>query len=281
MNVVAALRQGTRVLAVVDREPVKAEVLKVVGSPQGVEIHLRSDGNDRVVSPSVIQSIEAQPEFRYGRRGPESDVVNTTKLYNEFPALGLLGMMDARSRGKDPSSFIEDMEREGAEQLAASSKLPTKGSDAPEWKEMGVIFGEVDPKDPLFREVRLPEGWRVMRTNHSMWNELRDGLGRVRAKMFYKAAFYDRSAHVHLNQRYYVKRQYKDENSSEFRQPTRYVVMDEVTQQPIFETEFHDYVSPDARPPGVSSESDYEEALAWLKTNRPDWENAAAYWGWD
>ena len=59
---------------------------------------------------------------------------------------------------------------------------------------MGVVYGE--DVDDLFVNVTLPPSWQVNPTDHSMWSELVDSDGVVRAQIFYKAAFYDRSAFI-------------------------------------------------------------------------------------
>ena len=75
---------------------------------------------------------------------------------------------------------------------------------------MGITFGDpaesddplfVDaqlPDDPLFVDAQLPDGWRVEATDHSMWSNLLDDQGMVRGSIFYKAAFYDRDAFMHV-----------------------------------------------------------------------------------
>lgn len=42
--------------------------------------------------------------------------------------------------------------------------------------------------------VELPDGWKKVGTNHDMHSDLVDETGKVRASIFYKAAFYDRRA---------------------------------------------------------------------------------------
>ena len=44
----------------------------------------------------------------------------------------------------------------------------------------------------------LPPGWSRQGSDHAMWAHLLDEHGRQRVGIFYKAAFYDRSAHMHL-----------------------------------------------------------------------------------
>jgi hypothetical protein len=53
-------------------------------------------------------------------------------------------------------------------------------------------------KDPIFCLAELPKGWKKRPTEHSMWSELVDENNVVKAEIFYKAAFYDRSAFMRL-----------------------------------------------------------------------------------
>jgi hypothetical protein len=73
----------------------------------------------------------------------------------------------------------------------------------------GVVFEDQLPKDhglrgsdDLFQVVILPPGWKKEATSHSMWNNLVDDRGLVRATFFYKAAFYDRDAFLNLSRRF-------------------------------------------------------------------------------
>lgn len=97
-------------------------------------------------------------------------------------------------------------ETRGAREVVQDSTLPcaqseyNKGKIDPELQRVltawGIeIVGMVDG-DPFFMNVRLPEGWQKERTDHSMWTKLVDNRGRTRSTFFYKAAFYDRSAHM-------------------------------------------------------------------------------------
>ena len=97
------------------------------------------------------------------------------------------------------SRAIEDMEAEGQQQLVASCDLPTKGSEDPEFLRLGFTFGEPHSHDPLFRPATIPAGWQKQGTDHSMHVKIVDELGRERVSVFYKAAFYDRRADMHLN----------------------------------------------------------------------------------
>lgn len=105
----------------------------------------------------------------------------------------------------DPSDAIEMQEARGQKELAGSDVLPSqiRGTrNSPDGREAleraGVRFGDYVESDPLFRYVELPEGWEKRPTDHSLWTDLVDAEGRVRASIFYKAAFYDRDAFVNV-----------------------------------------------------------------------------------
>ena len=95
---------------------------------------------------------------------------------------------------------IEAQERRGQHELVNSTNLPTDCSpeDQAKLEAAGVVFGAVVPDDDIFREATLPQGWQLKATEHSMWSELVDQEGAVRASVFYKAAFYDRSAFMRV-----------------------------------------------------------------------------------
>lgn len=61
-------------------------------------------------------------------------------------------------------------------------------------EQAGVVFGSLVEGDTLFQHVELPQGWKKVPTEHSMWSTLLDENGLIRASIFYKAAFYDRRA---------------------------------------------------------------------------------------
>lgn len=120
------------------------------------------------------------------------------------PYLVLLDGMDGMD-GNDGSGAIEAMEKQGQAQLINSDRLPTngnnggKGGNDDEYLALGFTFGDPDPDDPMFRPATLPEGWKREASDHDMWSYLVDGLGRRRVSIFYKAAFYDRSAFMRLD----------------------------------------------------------------------------------
>lgn len=93
---------------------------------------------------------------------------------------------------------IEQQEKDGQRQFVNESTLPKEmlGCTRQDLEALGIVFGE--DADDLFVNVTLPKGWSKRPTEHSMWSDLIDDQNRVRARLFYKAAFYDRSAHLSL-----------------------------------------------------------------------------------
>lgn len=76
------------------------------------------------------------------------------------------------------------------------------------WEALGFRFSD-KIVDGIFVEVAFPKGWKKVPTDHSMWSDIVDDKGRKRGSIFYKAAFYDRSAHAHLSCRFSVREVYE------------------------------------------------------------------------
>ena len=94
---------------------------------------------------------------------------------------------------------IEQQEADGQRDLCRDLvKLPVDGSNDKRLAGMGIVFGDAIPGDGIFRSATVPNGWKLRPTEHSMWSELVDDAGTVRASVFYKAAFYDRSAFIRV-----------------------------------------------------------------------------------
>lgn len=180
---------------------------------------------------------------------------------------------------------IEAQEARGQRDLCINSAmLPIDGGrkHRPQFEAMGIKFGE--DADDIFVKVELPQGWRIAPTDHSMWSKLLDDQGRERASIFYKAAFYDRSAHVDLCRRYSCGR----------RPVGGY---GQGREKKAFEGYVSDYTgdlfvtSPTDIEPEYDADGDnawrewvktrdakYEEAKAWLVSKFPEHENPLAYW---
>lgn len=127
---------------------------------------------------------------------------DTTRRMAEDPAEGIAFLLDGMATG-GAERFITDQEKRGQRQLVHSDRLPSdlKG-DRAEWEALGFTFGEPDEEDPVFMPATLPDGWKRQPTEHSMWSVIADQLGRERVAIFYKAAFYDRSAFARLTSVY-------------------------------------------------------------------------------
>lgn len=93
---------------------------------------------------------------------------------------------------------IEALEAVGQIELCNSTKLPkdTNGCTREDLEKLGIKF--LKSYDDIFINVKLPKDWKLIPTEHSMWNDLIDENKKVIAQVFYKAAFYDRSAHIQL-----------------------------------------------------------------------------------
>jgi len=126
-----------------------------------------------------------------------SNIHDTSKAMQD-PAEQLLLLAVGMSNHGDASEYIEAQEKAGQRQLVNSDRLPVRGSDDPEFLTLGFTFGEPDPHDELFRPATLPAGWNRQGSDHAMWSHIVDQLGRKRVAIFYKAAFYDRSADMYL-----------------------------------------------------------------------------------
>ena len=183
---------------------------------------------------------------------------------------------------------IERQEARGQAELVLSDTLPADCSETSKaaLENAGVVFGKHVGGDTLFRQARLPEGWKKAPTTHAMWSNLVDDLGRVRAQIFYKAAFYDRSARLSARSRFSVAEDYAKPGDYE---TARARVMD--GERVLFET---DWITCTAPPRGLppaehveawrayevreKTESANAKAGAWLHEHYPNWRDVGAYW---
>lgn len=192
-----------------------------------------------------------------------------TKADAATQAGGLLMLADMMFGAGGSSGAILRQEAQGQADLVASESLPSQGSYDPAWAAMGVTFGEPFPHDPLFRSATLPKGWAKRGTDHSMWSDLVDDRGRKRASVFYKAAFYDRSAHMRVAPRFSTSRDY-DEKTGE---ATHATVTDCGAAIERFEI-----VSVPGEKSWERGDAADKAATAWLDANRPEWRSVTAYW---
>lgn len=196
-------------------------------------------------------------------------------LRDEAVMIGILGDVLG---GKSIGQAIEDHGRYEQQSLARKSetaRLPKEirhGTQV-DLERWGVeILGEVDD---LFLNVSLPTGWEVRPTDHYMWNELRDSLGRLRASFFFKPEFYDRDAFMSLRNRYACDTEH-DYHSADENEPYIPLVKDADGSviwrgEPCHPSPEDSY---DSTPRGRALTA----ARVWLDENRPGWDDLHAYW---
>lgn len=169
--------------------------------------------------------------------------------------------------GMSRHDAIEAQEARGQREACRTQALPIDGTkDRTPWEKLGFVFGE--PKDDLFVNVTFPAGWEMRPTEHSMHSDLVDENGHKRAGMFYKAAFYDRSANISLVRRFRVNgyAQCPDDILLVTVEDRGHVIKEFKAEKP------EDSKCYEARDELV------KEAKAWLATQYPEWEDPLAYW---
>jgi len=161
---------------------------------------------------------------------------------------------------------IEAQEACGQQQFVNSSTLPKRciGCTREQIEALDIIFGE--DVDDLFVRVTLPAGWSIVPTDHSMWSKLIDERGRERAAMFYKAAFYDRDAHISLSHCIRITRRWYDETNE-----TDAAVLC-ANGNILFET------GRVGRRDWDAVDKIEQTAHAWADEHYPDHKNPLAYW---
>lgn len=196
---------------------------------------------------------------------------NTTQDVKNNPLITL-----AIAMREGASGMIESQEAAGQSGFVNSTTLPTKimtenGKEILE--KFGIIFGEVVEDDPMFQHVELPEGWTREGTGHNMHSNVLDERGRKRIGVFYKAAFYDRSAHLWVNGRYSSTYDYERSEKDKV-----YVGIVTDCDNTIWEAD----PMPGIKEDGEENWDAYREcqvvAKAWLNEHYPDWNDPAAYW---
>jgi hypothetical protein len=220
-----------------------------------------------------------------------------TDTSKQHPAIFLMEAAVAYRNGGDASNAILDQESRGQRELvaAAGSLLPATGTindsggtwfeETPMeelWKLYGVKIGEPVEGDEIWVRAELPQGWHILATDHSMWTKLVDNKGRIRARIFYKAASYDREAFIQPERRFAASTRYEEEGDRT--SPCFGIVLDndrEVRRLGPFSNDYGE------RPKHGTKyfddwKSGYQKGLAaaeaWLTENYPDWNTIWAYW---
>ena len=189
---------------------------------------------------------------------------------------GMLTLLLALMGEKNP---IEYMEKKGQEEVVYSTRLAKKMRPSREdWEELGFEFEDIEG-DRVLVNAKMPEGWSIRPTDNSYWTEIVDANGLRRGSMFYKAAFYDRDAHMDLEPRYGIRSRYT--TSKDGLGETRTIIFGN-DQEELF------VAGSVTHRRGESDEvwsKKYkkEEALReiakqWADENYPDWRSEKAYW---
>jgi hypothetical protein len=171
---------------------------------------------------------------------------------------------------------IEAQEAKGQQDFVANETLPKDmmGDKKEDYEKLGFVFGE--SADDIFVNVKFPDGWKKKATDHSMHSDLLDEKGRKRASIFYKAAFYDRSAHISLNRRFSFncspEDRYASDISYEERKAGDWYGCVEDCGEIIHKT--------DSIKGATYEEQDQlvKEVKEWLSKKYPEWESVLAYW---
>jgi hypothetical protein len=187
------------------------------------------------------------------------------------------GFLEVATRGfpgtPEAGRAVLNQEAAGQSSFVNSDTLPSDMSDARvALEQSGVVFGDPVPGDPMFIYVTLPDGWVKTTSpgNDSRWTELHDEKGRKRAMMFYKAAFYDRSAHLSITRRFDMRQDYDCGNNVVYYVTDGGKVIFTTAEYPFTEKFSDEYYA--------QGDKASTEARAWLTEHYPDWEDAAAYW---
>jgi hypothetical protein len=169
---------------------------------------------------------------------------------------------------------IEDMELMGRDELLLADQIPVDCGGASideQLQSLGFILGDVTEADPIFRAATLPPGWSKRATENSYWSDIVDDRGRVRFRIGYKAAYYDRWARLNTERRFGFMTDYGQQDGPD--QINRIVLTDCGVETELI---------------GSYGRSDWDEldrlqdaAVARLNAIQPLWREFAAYWDED
>jgi hypothetical protein len=131
---------------------------------------------------------------------------------------GLEIFLETITGGNIGQSIMNQEKREQAKMVSIQN-LPKSGGSfcklsIPDcYKKLGIeIIGEYDD---LFYKVKLPIEWEIKSHSNSLWSSLLDNKGKERALIFYKVAFYDRSADIVFRCKYTYKVNPEDDYGSD------------------------------------------------------------------
>ena len=170
---------------------------------------------------------------------------------------------------------IEAQERAGQASLQAGTLLPRivrhSWNNEPTHAQIAAATGIqwMGEHDDIFMLVKLPTDWSIRaQPGSAYWSHLCDKDGNKRASIFYKAAFHDRSAHMHFEQRYQVNCLYPESDAADQAVRVRAIDM----KGEVVLREFG------ASADYTEREKLEREAGEWLDQQYPDRANPLAYW---
>ena len=181
-----------------------------------------------------------------------------------------LSKMSALIRGiKGEDNIVENMEKEGQQHVISNTMMARKMWPSKEhFEQLGFIFEDI-PGDDVLCYATLPDGWSMKETDNAMCTNIIDENRVIRGSLIYKAAVYDRRAHMYLKCHYMVCSRYADEDH----------LIDEIYFGNEKEILFVAGQTP------IDAYDDIEKLKALAKQyayeNYPDWENVHAYWDKD
>lgn len=172
---------------------------------------------------------------------------------------------------------IELQEALGAKDVQCSDRFPLdrRGISDDQLTAIGCVLG---PKiDDLFQSITLPPGWKKDATGHDMWTYIVDEKGRKRFSIFYKAAIYDRSAHMDANRRFVITQDYTKGKKT---RRNHIVITDAEKIIKRFDGKLVQARHQDKTDRAFYVEQDAlnRKAQEWLCANYPDYEDWTAYW---
>ena len=161
---------------------------------------------------------------------------------------------------------IEQQESAGQRELLERNILPRliRGGTREQLAQFGLRFGK--DIDDLFVECVLPLGWTKKAGEWDTHNDLLDEKGRVRAFIFFKAAFYDRQAHMSLRGRFKVDLYQAGRDDAH-----RIAAVTDSGKVLLVLGEWR-------RSDPEASDAYLEQGRAWLAQRYPNWESPLAYW---
>lgn len=148
-------------------------------------------------------------------------------------------------------------------------------------KKIGIIV--LDSYDDIFNNVQLPKNWsKKASLESSYWSYLYDEKNRQRASIFYKAAFYDRAAHINFIPRFLTYLASIDETSEEY-YPVYCKVIDNSSTKIIWVSDIYVQEYPKENREEFNLWSKAEDFLIetgkiWLNEHYPEWKNPMKYW---